>query len=59
MKAAFSKAELESDIARRFGDAFKVQEKPVVETLSTGIEEMDALTGGKPDVFNACLCDHS
>ena len=48
MKAALSKAELKSDIARRFGDAFKVQEKPVVETLSTGIEEMDALTGGMP-----------
>jgi len=48
MKAAFSKAELESDIARRFGDAFKVHEKPVVETLSTGIDEVDALTGGMP-----------
>ena len=48
MKAAFSKAELESDIARRFGDAFKVHEKAVVETLSTGIEEIDALTGGMP-----------
>ena len=48
MKAAFSKAELESDIARRFGDAFKIQEKAVVETLSTGIDEIDALTGGLP-----------
>ena len=48
MKAAFSKAELESDTARRFGDAFKIQEKAVVETLSTGIEEIDALTGGMP-----------
>ena len=48
MKAAFSKAELESDIARRFGDAFKIQEKAVVETLSTGIAEIDALTGGLP-----------
>ena len=48
MKAAFSKAELESNIARRFGDAFKVHEKAVVETLSTGIEEIDALTGGMP-----------
>lgn len=48
MKAAISKAELESDIARRFGDAFKVHEKAVVETLSTGIEEIDALTGGMP-----------
>ena len=48
MKAAFSKAEFESDIARRFGDAFKIHEKAVVETLSTGIEEIDALTGGMP-----------
>ena len=38
MKAAFSKAELESDIASRFGDAFKIHEKTVVETLSTGID---------------------
>jgi hypothetical protein len=48
MKTAFSKAELESDIARRFGDAFKIHEKTVVETLSTGIEEIDALSGGMP-----------
>jgi len=48
MKAAFSKAELESDIASRFGDAFKIHEKSVVETLSTGIGEIDALTGGMP-----------
>ena len=48
MKAAFSKAELESSIASRFGDAFKLHQKPVVETLSTGVEEIDALTGGMP-----------
>ena len=48
MKAAFSKAELESDIAKRFGDAFRIHDKPVVETLSTGIEEIDALSGGMP-----------
>ncbi len=48
MKAAFSKAELESSIASRFGDAFKIHEKTVVETLSTGITEIDALTGGVP-----------
>src|ERR1051325_1015342 len=48
MKAALSKAELESNIASRFGDAFKRHAKPVVETLSTGIEEIDALTGGLP-----------
>lgn len=48
MNAAISKAELESDIARRFGDAFKIHEKSAVETLSTGIAEIDALTGGMP-----------
>jgi len=48
MKAALSKAELESEIASRFGDVFKIQEKSVVETLATGIPEIDALTGGLP-----------
>jgi hypothetical protein len=49
MKAALSKAELEADIASRLGgDVFKVHEKPAVETLSTGIPEIDALTGGLP-----------
>lgn len=48
MRAAISKAEIEFDISSRFADAFKVQEKAVVETLSTGIKEVDALTGGLP-----------
>ena len=52
MKAALSKAQLESDIASRFGDAFKLQraraEKTVVETLSSGVAEIDALTDGLP-----------
>lgn len=48
MRAAFSKAEFEADIASRFGDAFKIHEKTVVETLSTGITEIDKLTGGVP-----------
>src|SRR5215470_12969482 len=48
MKAAFSKTELESDIASRFGDVFKLHEKSVVETLSAGVDEIDALTGGLP-----------
>jgi recombination protein RecA len=38
----------EFDLASRFGDAFKIHKKPVVETLSTGIREVDALTGGLP-----------
>ena len=48
MKAAFSKAELETEIASRFGDAFRIHEKAVVETLSTGVAEIDTLTGGLP-----------
>jgi hypothetical protein len=48
MKAALSKAELEADISSRFGDAFRIHEKAVVETLSTGITEIDDLTGGLP-----------
>jgi len=48
MKAALSKAELESDIASRFGDAFKLHEKTIVETLSSGVKEIDALTEGLP-----------
>jgi hypothetical protein len=38
----------EFDLAGRFGDAFKIQPKPVVETLPIGIEELDELTGGLP-----------
>jgi len=48
MKAALSKAELEAEIAGRFGDAFRIHEKAVVETLSTGVAEIDALTDGLP-----------
>lgn len=48
MKAAFSKAELEAEIAGRFSDAFRIHEKAVVETLSTGVAEIDGLTGGLP-----------
>ena len=38
----------EFDIASRFADAFRIQEKPVLETLSSGIPEVDSLTGGIP-----------
>jgi len=48
MRAAFSKAKFESEIANRFGDAFKLHEKTFGETLSSGIPEIDALTGGIP-----------
>ena len=46
MRAAISKAEIQADIATRFGDAFRVQGKTVVETLSSGIAAVDLLTGG-------------
>jgi len=48
MRSALSKAEIESDIASRFGDAFRIHEKAAPETLSTGIAEVDTLTGGIP-----------
>jgi recombination protein RecA len=48
VKAAFSKAKFESEIANRFGDAFKLHEKSFGETLSSGIPDIDALTGGIP-----------
>src|SRR5262245_30396206 len=48
MRAAVSKAEIQADIVSRFGDAFRVQEKPAVETLSTGVAEIDRLTCGLP-----------
>ena len=48
MKAAVSKVELESDMASRFGDAFRLHERSVVETLSSGIDEIDVLAGGLP-----------
>jgi recA bacterial DNA recombination protein len=48
MRTAFSKAELENEIAGRFGDAFRLHEKLPPAMLSTGIPEVDALTGGVP-----------
>jgi RecA DNA recombination protein len=49
MRTAFSKAEIESEIAGRFSDAFKLHEKPTVASvMSTGIPEVDSLTGGLP-----------
>jgi len=49
MRAAFSKVEIESDIASRFGSAFQVQKKRPAEVISTGIPEVDAFAlGGLP-----------
>jgi hypothetical protein len=48
MRAAISKAEIESEVSSRFATAFKLQEKPPVAVVSTGILEVDSLTGGLP-----------
>ena len=46
MRAAFSKAEIETEIASRFGSAFKLHEKAPAEVLSSGIAQIDSFTGG-------------
>lgn len=49
MRAAFSKAEIESEITSRFGSAFKLHEKRPAEVISTGITQIDSFTcGGLP-----------
>jgi recombination protein RecA len=48
MKAAFSKADFESELTSRFGAVIKPQGKALPETLLTGIPEIDELTGGFP-----------
>jgi RecA/RadA recombinase len=48
LKLALSKSEIESELAHRFGSAFKLREKPVTEVMSTGIAEVDHITGGFP-----------
>ena len=49
MRAAFSKAEIESEITSRFGSAFKLHEKRPAEVIATGIPQIDAFTlGGLP-----------
>lgn len=46
MRAALSKAEIETEISSRFGDAFKLHEKGPAEVLSSGISQIDSFTGG-------------
>ena len=49
MRAAVSKAEIESEIASRFSSAFQLHEKMPAEVISTGIPEIDSFTlGGLP-----------
>lgn len=46
MRVAISKAEIESTIAARFGDAFKHHEAKSVEVIATGVGQIDSLAGG-------------
>jgi hypothetical protein len=49
MRAAISKAEIESEITSRFGSAFKLHEKRTAEVISTGIPQIDSfIFGGLP-----------
>ncbi len=49
MRAAVSKAEIESEIGSRFGSDFKTHEKKTADTISTGMLQIDAFTlGGLP-----------
>src|SRR5882724_2198617 len=48
MTAALAKTEIESALAHRFGAAFQHREKRPVETLPTGVNEIDALVSGIP-----------
>jgi recombination protein RecA len=48
MRLALSKAAIESQIASRFGDVFKLNNKRSAEVISAGIPEIDTLTGGLP-----------
>lgn len=47
MKASL-KSEIESGLAARFGDAITLREKPATEFVSTGLGEIDEMTGGLP-----------
>ena len=48
MRAAITKTEIESAIASRFGDAFRLHEKRPAEVLSSGVTEIDSFIGGLP-----------
>jgi recombination protein RecA len=48
VRAAISKKEIESALARRFESSFEPRRKFSFETLTTGIAEIDALSNGLP-----------
>ena len=46
MKQALAKAQIEAEMTSRFGAVFKLGEKPPAPFLSSGVLEIDTLTGG-------------
>lgn len=49
MRAALSKAVIESELSSRFGqEIFKLNDRGYAEVISTGLPEIDALAGGFP-----------
>jgi recA bacterial DNA recombination protein len=48
MNQALAKAQIEAKIRDRFGPVFNISEKRPAEYLSSGLAEIDALTGGLP-----------
>ncbi|HLG13914.1 MAG TPA: hypothetical protein VJH03_05210 [Blastocatellia bacterium] len=46
MSPAFLKEEMESALAARFGPAIGLRENPFLEVMSTGIPEVDSISGG-------------
>jgi recombination protein RecA len=48
MKAAFSKAEFESNLISRFGGVIRPVDKCPIQVITTGISEVDTLTEGLP-----------
>jgi recombination protein RecA len=48
VKAALSKRDLVSAVKDRFSSQFQLREKPVVETIPTGLREVDSIIDGIP-----------
>jgi hypothetical protein len=48
MRLALSKTAIESQVADRLGDVFKLNNREAAEVLCTGITEIDAFVGGLP-----------
>ena len=48
MALALSKTTIESQLTTRFGDIFKLNEQRFAAVISTGVPEVDSVTGGLP-----------